>query len=147
MELFQAKRVVPWYAPMLLNPTRMHEHPFMVAHEISHEDKRRSPQKRLNNSLRWFKRFCKKNHLIPIGFMPWKLMRSDIIEEARDPAWLETIQGPVSETLELLRQFNAADDPVQSYRERFPLEDEEDLKMMSKFSLASGAPDIEINDA
>jgi hypothetical protein len=40
-----------------------------------------------------------------IGVMPWKLMRSNIIKEERDPNWKNTIEKPVEQFIIILENY------------------------------------------
>jgi putative phage-type endonuclease len=56
---------------------------------------------------------------IPVGYLPWKLFESDIIEIQRDPLWLKKIEEPVHTALKLLDQITSVQNPADEYYKTF----------------------------
>jgi len=83
-----------------------------------------------------FEKKCKQKNTYAVGYLPWKLMISDIILESRDCQWKNKIIQPLTETLELLNQINTASDPIAAYYNKYPaLEESNDY--LSEMSMDS----------
>jgi len=127
LDLHDQKRLKAIYYPIIPNYEQINTIPLIEIHEMQCIDRKS------NDSLKFVKlcinRFqdkCNDKGWAGVGYLPWKLMRSDIILEERNPKWLEIIEGPVKETLLLIEKINKAKDPITEFYNHYPLIDEDD---------------------
>lgn len=136
LELYDSKRVFVVYYPMLMNHAEVNTMPFISTHKLeSTSTTNTDPIAYAEKCIRRFTKQCKKKRMIPIGFMPWKLMRSNIIMENKDPEWYNTIKQPLEETLDTLNKLNQSDDPVAAYYKLYPPFDEYDDNYMAEMAI------------
>lgn len=89
---------------------------------------------------------CKSENLYPIGYIPWKLYYSDIIEIKRNHQWQNVIKPKVQETLEMLDSIMSHDNPHDMYNKKFNIQEnlndslnEEDHNKMNMFTVKKPA--------
>lgn len=52
-----------------------------------------------------FIKLCKKTKSIPIGYLPWKMIKSSNIIVEKDPEYLVNIKGKIDETIEIVQKI------------------------------------------
>lgn len=125
LELYDRKCIKAVYYPMLLEHRTVNAMPFIQTHKLeSAGPTNTDPIAYAERCLERFEVQCTKKKLVPIGFLPWKLMRSNIILEPKDPEWYNTIKEPLEATLKTLNDLNQSADPVTAYYELYPIIDE-----------------------
>ena len=62
---------------------------------------------------------AKKNENRFIGYLPWKLLVSDIILVSAQKNWRSIIEGPVNNALNIMDRIYAADNKEEAYRREF----------------------------
>jgi hypothetical protein len=105
LELVDKKRVTYVYRSIIFNTD--------VIHEFSSLHKLKPPIDVSNNVI---------NENILIGVLPWKLLKFDIIVEEAKPMWKETIEAPITETLNIIKKCIDSDDKEIAFYEHFPVE-------------------------
>ena len=138
-ELLDYKRIQPVYSPITFNNSIINKLDFVNTHNL---------KKNINNSssLDDAKQFIQQcinqcgNDKLLIGYLPWKLMRSDIILEERNTNWFNTIKEPVNNAITLLDEILKSSDPLQTFNDKFPpveLTDlsccDDDIKELNEF--------------
>lgn len=154
LDLYDDKRVKVVYYPIMINHERVNEMDFISTHELqSDKDNVADPIEYAERCITRFDKKCKQKGLCGIGYMPWKLMRSDVILENKDPEWYDTIKGPVTKTLEILNELNNSANPVDAYYRKYPMLEEteeymEDMTSMADFmNPATSLSDMEDEDS
>jgi len=148
-ELYDQKRVKVVYYPIIANKDRINQLDFISTHKLDREEKnKKDPVAYAERCISAFEKKCKKKSLCGIGYIPWKLMRSDVILEERDPNWMETIKAPIEDTLARMQKLHDAEDPIAAYYEMYPMIDEdddyfEDIAGMADFTAGLPVGDIE----
>jgi putative phage-type endonuclease len=153
-QLYDDKRINVVYYPIMINHVAVNKMPFISTHNLELDKVMiTDPVAYGKRCIDKFNRSCKDKNLCGIGFMPWKLMRSDVILENKDPEWLNTIREPLINALDILNELNSCDDPVAAYYQKYPMIDDsidytEDMLNMSLFMSAVGVGcDMEHEDS
>jgi len=66
-----------------------------------------------------FQELCQKRGRKNAGYLPWKLMISDVIKQKKDPKWKDTIETPIKNVLEKLDAIQQSEDPIVEYYNLF----------------------------
>lgn len=78
------------------------------------------------NPMKFIKKFantCNKNKYIPIGYLPWKLFKSDIIVVEKDPLYIYQFVDKIEEVIKIIEDINSfdeTDDQIDRYKHYFP---------------------------
>jgi hypothetical protein len=106
LRLIDDKELIPYYCKILLINTNDLE--FVKLHEIEQKNNKIDVQINdyvndyINTNADLFNKYCHNNRYKPFGYIPYKLMKSDIIIEQRDDKWREKIEQPIKDFLKLL---------------------------------------------
>jgi hypothetical protein len=119
-ELYEEKRIKIIYYPMILNNEVVNELEFVKMHKKKRPLDNTNPKKIIQTQLDQFEEFCESNNHYPVGYLPWKLFKSDIIIETPDSTWKDTIETKIKDTLNLIDTITRADNPCGKYLEYFP---------------------------
>lgn len=142
-ELHDDKRVSAVYYPMVINYAHSNTLDIIETHKLEQDEKKtKDPQRYAQKCIDAFEAKCKKQNLCGIGYLPWKLMRSDIILEERDPNWEEKIRKPVEDTLTLMDKIQKSPNPIEEYYNTFPQYNTEVTTEESVEEAVSWATDI-----
>jgi hypothetical protein len=135
-ELHDTKRVKAMYYPIVANNERISELDFISSHGLEQFNKSKDPLKFAKRCISRFKDRCDNDEWVGVGYLPWKLMRSDVILELPDPDWYEKIKDPIIETLDLLERINNSKNPIDEYYNIYPqlVESEEYLHEMGSMN-------------
>ncbi len=116
LELYEEKRIHAVYLPMVCNPEVINEDIFVKLHKLEQKETPTSkvitdnPRKYIKQQYNLFLADCDQNGWAPIGYMPWKLMKSDVISIDAEDNWQETIEEPIRNTLEIIDNILIHDD-------------------------------------
>lgn len=119
-ELIGEKRVIPVYCDMILNPTTVNKIPFLALHEKKVTPDATPIKKTIKKQLDKFQHDTENAGHFIIGYLPWKLVKSDVICEEKSEDWLDQIKEPVEETLDIIDKILTAKDREAAYYEAFP---------------------------
>lgn len=122
-ELYEEKRIKVMYYPMIINQEAVNELPFIEMHKKIKPVEKINVKPLIKTQLTSFLDYCEQNEFMPIGYLPWKLVKSDIIGEDRDEEWLSVIEKPITETLAIIDKIMASDDPAEEYYNIYPSHD------------------------
>jgi hypothetical protein len=101
------------------NHKRVNEIPLLYKHEIqfsaikTHTDIGQSLKKK-------YLMYCHKNKVYPVGFLPWKLMCTDVLLVDKDSSWKETIEKDVVSLISELHDINKQENPIESFYKKYP---------------------------
>ena len=136
LELFMEKRIIPIYQPMTINKEKTNEMDFISTHKLEIRDDDISPLQKAKTQIEDFEIMCEEKNLYPIGYLPWKLMRSDVILEEKDMGWHDKIHQQTTDALSILKKIHASKDPISTYNTIFNVEpdvDKEEISCMMDF--------------
>jgi len=119
-ELYEEKRIQIVYYPMVLNQEAVNKLEFIQLHKKDKTVGPVSPKKIIKMQLRQFTNFCEEKDLYPIGYLPWKLFKSDILSECPDSEWRKTIEEPITKALSIIDEIQSSSNPEESYYELYP---------------------------
>ncbi len=119
-ELCEEKRVVPVYYPIVLNYEVINELEFVKTHKKEVYDMVTNPKKIIKMHVEQFKDFCDQHEHVLIGYLPWKLFKSDMIIETRDVNWKTQIEPKIVETLQIIDEIKNSTSPKRKYNEYYP---------------------------
>jgi hypothetical protein len=88
----------------------------------------------VKSHIEQFKSYCRDEKMCGIGYLPWKLMRSDVILVGRENGWKEKIEAPINELIKELTEINKAEDPEKEYLKRYPSTDDVSLEHMAEMT-------------
>lgn len=132
LELHDQKRLKAMYYPICANHKHVATLPFIETHGL-YKVKSNTPLKKFASAcIDKFINTCESHGMVPVGFLPWKLMRSDILLEERDPDWERKIKDPVLNTLSIMQKIMNSPNPKLSYYEHFPSVDKDDLDFLAE---------------
>lgn len=84
---------------------------YIRTHKIKQPEDSDDPAELVDDYKKWITELDKK--YIPVGYMPWKLIKSDICHVDRDDGWQAHVEPHVISTLEKLDTILAHSDPMQ----------------------------------
>jgi len=124
LELYDQHVIKAIYYPIILNHSEINNIPFIQTHKLTHTTHKTMSSddimKYTNKCIKTFKNKCLKKQYIGIGYLPWKLMISDIILEEHNPEWYNIICDPIQDTIKTLYSIQNSNDPIQEYNKHFP---------------------------
>jgi len=127
LDMYDVNDVSAYYATIKMNRAAVNDMPICQDQLIEFEETDVNFTAYFNNKLKHFLRFCTLHNYKPIGYLPWKLMVSDIIVVERDVLWEEQAKIRIEEAITFLEQIMSADDPEIKLRELFPEEPKEEV--------------------
>ena len=101
-----------------------------TAYEKTKDSAKVYPKRIIKAQVDQFMSHCGDKELYPIGYLPWKLLKSDMIDETPDPEWKEHIESPILDTLQKIDEIMSAADPKTKYLEFYP-EVSEDVEVQT----------------
>ena len=122
LELVEKKAVSCWFSEQTLNNELVNRMPIVLLHGLTHCEQR-DPATEAKKQLSTFTEYADSNKLQTVGYLPWKLLLSDVIITCRQEGWRELIEPKVNEAVELLNKINEAEDKYRAYREVFEPEE------------------------
>jgi hypothetical protein len=120
LELCDEKRIQIMYYPMILNQEAINELEFIQIHQKTKNPIKVYPKRLIKAQIEQFISHCDDHEFYPIGYLPWKLLKSDIIAEVPDPNWKNYIEAPILDTLQKIEEITNAPDPKAKYFELYP---------------------------
>jgi hypothetical protein len=126
-ELYEEGRVHVKYSPIIINPAAVNTLEFVQTHGLEQSEQKIYPKKILKDCYYKFLEECDSAEYAPIGYMPWKLIKTDIISVDRDDDWTQKISQPITSTLEIIDKIMSAPDREAAYFEQFPASNDKSL--------------------
>jgi hypothetical protein len=126
LELYDEKRLQPAYFPVLANNVGVNQMEFIQDCGLERDERKRVHLgKYVKNCIKRFQARCKRLKLIPVGFLPYKILRSDVIIDPPDPTWEEQVTPKINAVMKELREIAGAPNPLEQYYELYPQVDAE----------------------
>jgi hypothetical protein len=102
LELVEEKRILVKFSDIVANNSVLNK--MKITKLIDKKDSSSvnttlNPKDVLKTNYKEFIEDCNENNYIPVGYLPWKLLKSDIIKEERDDKWRDTIEKPINDIL------------------------------------------------
>lgn len=145
LELYEEKRVHAVYYPIIINDSAVNQLDVIQTHNLQQNNSVNNPNKLGRIYKQRFINHCNEKNLAPVGYLPWKLMKSDIIVTDRDDNWLEKIKGPVESILTEIDEIAKSPDPNAAYESRYGTKKTEcsdvDIDAMRSISKNKGTSD------
>jgi hypothetical protein len=148
-ELFEEKRIKAIYHPMVINTEAVNNLPFIQLHKKEKSAESLPNAKRI--VIKQYNQFlsdCDDNDWCPIGYLPWKLIKSDIIGIDRDDNWQKTIEEPIKNALASIDEILNAENPQEAFYEKYPphdikIDDEYSSMLQDMSSMINDKNDVE----
>ncbi len=130
-ELHSLGLVSTYYMPLFTNSERLNELPFLTENHIKHPKYVQSDDIKRIVDLQFeeFSNMCEINEWISIGYLPFKLMLSDIIIKLPDEQWKEKIEPVVNQALTILDDILNAENKNDKYYEHFPVKSDANISI------------------
>ncbi len=106
-----------YYTP-LLNHKVCNDIPLIKLHRLQ-----QTGDYKINDYITVCDNDARSKHKHIIGFIPWKLLSSDVLLIEKDPGWLDKIRGPVENALSILDELHASNEPEKKYNELMGFEE------------------------
>jgi hypothetical protein len=119
LKLYEDKRIAAVYFPLITNNAEINKMKFTITHNLEREESSVNPKKLGKQYLNRFLDKCSDNEWVPVGYLPWKLMISNIIIEDAKEDWLETIEEPVNNALAKIDKILAKVDEKTSIEDAY----------------------------
>jgi hypothetical protein len=125
LELHEEKRIHAVYLPIVCNPSVVNEMEFAELHnkKQNESDATENPRKYLKQQYNKFLAECDEKQWTPVGYLPWKLLKSDIISIDAEEDWQETIEEPIGNILSIIDKImtkKTQDERREAYYEVYP---------------------------
>lgn len=119
--LFDKKRIKVMYMPPIINDEVTNEIEMCKIHGKIRDTGIKSEYvyQIAESQIDQFYTDCDANKYVFIGYLPWKLVKSDIIQIDRDEDWLDTIKEPIESAIAKLNEIMSSEDPRQTYLDMF----------------------------
>ncbi len=118
LELVESKRVQLVYSPIIYKSKNIKSIPLVSEHQIDHEYK-------YSESVCELKSFIESisysDDSYFIGYLPWKLVKTDVILEHRDESWVDNIKNPVENTISIIKKLNSIQDKEKREQEYYKI--------------------------
>jgi hypothetical protein len=105
---------------MILNQAAINELEFIQTHQKTKDTVKVYPKRIIKTQVDQFVSHCEDKEFYLIGYLPWKLLKSDMIAEAPDTEWKEHIESPILDTLQKIDEIMSSTDPKAKYLEFYP---------------------------
>lgn len=120
--LWENKKIHAVYYPIIPNIPYLSNLPFLSTHRkatniLGFEG---NPKKAIKLHYNCFMDKCEEEDLIPVGYLPWKLIKSDILCEDRDENWKNIIEAPIKDALSKIDKILESNNPEIEYASMFP---------------------------
>ncbi len=119
-ELIEEKRITVVYYPTIVNYKVVNEMEFIATHQKMQKVTNINPKKVIRKYLDEFLDMCDDKELIPIGYLPWKIIKSDVICEGPEENWKQIIEPPIKNTLSIIDTIMASGDIQSAYYSVYP---------------------------
>ncbi len=130
-ELYDKKRVKVVYKNITPNVQEINNMPFVKLHSLEKDEKNDKNDKNDKNEIPSKKHKNDKSEVtnakkidsdnliadnsILIGYIPWKLFYSDIIQVDKDPEWKTKIEDKVNDVINIIDTIIKSEDPIKEY--------------------------------
>jgi hypothetical protein len=119
LKLYDEGRVFAEYSPIIVNYDKANKMDFLDVHKFNKSQTDNSPKETIKTIIDNFNSECKIKNRCLVGYLPWKLMRSNIISEERDVEWKFKIEKPLENAIMILNKITNAEDPHAEYYKEF----------------------------
>lgn len=147
LELHDEKRIHAVYIPMVFNNEVINDMDFAQVHGIKHSDNIPNPKKQLKQQYNLFLADCDEKNWVPVGYLPWKLVKTDVISVDSDDNWQEVIEEPIRSTLEVidnLMLIEDLDERAATYNDLYPCK--QYISKKDKAYINDDCSDLFVND-
>lgn len=147
-ELIEEKRITVVYYPTIVNYEVVNEMEFVTTHNKMKEvNPNIKPKKLIRTYIDGFLDSCDENEWLPVGYLPWKIIKSDVICEGPDEEWKERIEEPIKNTLAIIDSIMASDDVEAAYYTFYP-EDKpvDDINVTDGFDICGEPTEDDVID-
>lgn len=122
LELYEEKQISAIYYPIIPNIDALNHISFLKTHKKINKISplKTTPKKIIKEQYNSFMTECDNNKWVPVGYLPWKLIKSDIICEDKDDEWLSVIKDPIEDTLARINKIITSADPSAEYNSMYP---------------------------
>lgn len=137
MELYDEKRLNVIYSDIIMNAEVINNDNFSLTHGIHIENNINDLSLQANKWITKFKKSCHSSGLLPVGYLPWKLLVSKVIPETRDAGWKEKIEPRVNEFIKIIDDVLSSDSRERRFNELFiqsEMENIEGIEMINSFT-------------
>jgi hypothetical protein len=133
--LFDKKRIMAKNSFIVSNKDRINEMPIVKAHNnLKREKPILDMTNIIQNRIAQFPVNCQQRDQYPIGYLPWKLMESNMIFQERDPNWENVIKKPLEIATEILETILASENHKEKFDEIFPKYSEKEKENRKYFT-------------
>jgi hypothetical protein len=119
-ELIEEKRITVVYYPTIVNYKVVNEMEFIATHQKMKTPDNTNPKKIIRKYLDEFLDMCDDKEWIPVGYLPWKIIKSDVICEGPEENWKQVIEPPIKNTLSIIDTIMASNDIQSAYYSFYP---------------------------
>ena len=120
LELCEEKRVVAIHYPIIINQEAANNLEFISDHYKQKPVTDVNVKKIIKLHVAQFINYCEDAEHCVIGYLPWKLLKSDILTERTDPNWKECIEESIVATLKIIDEIKNSEDPQKTYELYYP---------------------------
>lgn len=119
LELIEMKRVIPHYCSVIHNYKESNKLEFIDTHSLQSKKIIKNPNCIAKDQIEKFQNVCRNDNNVMVGYLPWKLLKSDIILGDRDDNWRNIIESPIKETLDIIDRINISENPLDEFNRLF----------------------------
>ena len=119
-ELCEEKRITAIHYPMILNQAAVNALEFIADHTKEKPVEEINVKKIIKLHINQFIAHCDSAEHHVIGYLPWKLVKSNILTERRDENWKQVIEESIVSTLTIIDAIKSSADPQKTYEAYYP---------------------------
>ena len=119
-ELIESKSIKVMYYPIIVNQEAVNTIKFINVHGKKRNVTDINVKKVIKSQLNDFLEKCDNSDNIPVGYLPWKLVKTDIISDLLLDNWKDTIEQPIKNTLHQIDSILQSDNPIDAYYKLYP---------------------------
>lgn len=119
MYLWAEKKLTAKHHNMILNYKTINNLPYLKKTKIQLEKKKYNTKKTFDKYIARCMRMCQTAKHKYISYLPWKLIKSNIIRSDGDPQWEEKITPGVLRSMETIHEIRKTDDHYGAFMDKF----------------------------
>lgn len=116
-ELIEQKRILVKYNPIIVNYDNVNDLEFIQTHNKGKSNSTTPLKKIIKTQMDEFLDECTNLDYMPIGYLPWKIIKSDILADHLLDDWHATIKEPIETVLNKIDIIASAPDPYEKFNE------------------------------
>ena len=120
LKLIDEKKIFTYSGDMILNNSAVKKIPIIAEHKLIDDNVTLDVKDIITEQIQSFMQMSENNDDYTIGFMPWKLIKSDIIIEEKDVNWQEKIKEPIKQVITNIDTILNSENKSKTYRELYP---------------------------